>query len=151
MLPCPWCHEVNATTLFPRRDRLGEESFRYLRCDRCGLVRVDPQPSGEELRRHYPEEYEAFQERRENWLFRLGRQRLWGRRVNAVQRHLPPVPGRVLDVGCATGEFLQALQQRGWSVAGLEPKPPGPESGWEALRSRSPPWRKPLSRQGPST
>lgn len=123
MLPCPWCHEASATSLFARRDRLGSEVFRYLRCDRCGLIRVDPRPSPEELLQHYPEEYEAFQERREKWLFRLGRKRLWTRRVRVVLRQRRGAPGRALDVGCATGEFLQALQQRGWSVAGVEPNP----------------------------
>jgi SAM-dependent methyltransferase len=30
-------------------------------------------------------------------------------------------PGSVLDVGCGTGDFLSALHQRGWRVAGVDP------------------------------
>jgi SAM-dependent methyltransferase len=123
MSTCPWCHTDSVTPLFARRDRLGTGTFSYVRCDRCGLIRLDPLPSWEELQQHYPEEYEAFQERRESWLFRLGQQRQWARRVHAVQRYWRRGPGRVLDVGCATGEFLAAMQQRGWSVAGIEPSP----------------------------
>jgi 2-polyprenyl-3-methyl-5-hydroxy-6-metoxy-1,4-benzoquinol methylase len=30
-------------------------------------------------------------------------------------------PGRLLDVGCQHGLFLEAMQKRGWNVAGVEP------------------------------
>jgi 2-polyprenyl-3-methyl-5-hydroxy-6-metoxy-1,4-benzoquinol methylase len=120
---CPWCHTDSAICLFSRRDRLGAGTFPYVRCDHCGLVRLDPMPSWAELQEHYPEDYEAFQEVRENWLFRLGRQRLWSRRVHAIQRHLRLESGSILDVGCATGEFLEVMQRRGWTAAGIEPNP----------------------------
>jgi 2-polyprenyl-3-methyl-5-hydroxy-6-metoxy-1,4-benzoquinol methylase len=132
MSSCPWCHAVRATPLLQRRDRLGTDAFHYLRCDRCGLVRLDPRPSPEEMARYYPQEYEAFQDRRENWFFRLGRQWLWSRRVRAVLRHMPS-PGQVLDVGCATGEFLEAMQRRGWAVAGIEPDPPAARQAQQRL------------------
>ncbi len=120
MARCAWCQEEKATLLFSRPDRLGRESFRYLRCERCGLVRLDPRPSAEALANFYPEEYEAFQAPRENRLFRWGRRRLWSKRAAAVRRYQPQ-PGRALDVGCATGEFLALLREQGWQVQGIEP------------------------------
>ncbi len=125
MSGCPWCHHTAAVPLFSRRDRLGEDTFSYLRCAQCGLVRLDPRPSQEALSRYYPADYEAFQERAENWLFRLGRHRAESRRLHAIRRHLSTWPGRALDVGCATGDFLALLQRHGWSVAGIEPHAAG--------------------------
>ena len=137
MSACPWCHSKSSTLLLSRRDRLGAGTFHYVRCDRCGLVRLDPLPSWAELQGHYPAGYEAFQERHEGWLFRLGRQRLWARRVGALRRHLQTDPGHVLDVGCATGEFLSTMQQRGWSVAGIEPSPSAAARAREQLGAES--------------
>ena len=42
------------------------------------------------------------------------------RRARLVEEH-SPAPGRVLDVGCAAGFFLEVMANRGWDVFGLEP------------------------------
>jgi SAM-dependent methyltransferase len=44
------------------------------------------------------------------------------------ERHLDKIdafssPGRVLDVGCATGDFLTIARERGWTVFGVDPSP----------------------------
>jgi len=36
-------------------------------------------------------------------------------------RHMPRVPGKVLDVGCGNGRFLLRALQAGWDVMGIEP------------------------------
>lgn len=132
MTACIWCGQEEADLLFSRRDRLGDEVFSYFRCAGCGLIRLEPRPSSAEMSRYYPEEYEAFQDRRENPLFRWGRRRLWHRRVQAIRRYLPQ-PGRALDVGCATGEFLEILRRQGWRVTGLEPNPQAAEQARRRL------------------
>jgi len=45
------------------------------------------------------------------------------RKVAASMQRLPV--GRVLEVGCASGRFLEYLRQRGWEVHGLELQPKG--------------------------
>jgi SAM-dependent methyltransferase len=40
--------------------------------------------------------------------------------LRVLRSHCPP-PGRLLEVGCATGRFLMHAQRAGYSVMGLEP------------------------------
>jgi len=42
-------------------------------------------------------------------------------RTLAVHRAAGNTPGRLLDVGCATGVFLDGMRRRGWQVQGVEP------------------------------
>ena len=133
MAPCIWCQEERSTLLLERRDRLGSERFSYLRCDRCGVIRLDPQPPEERILRYYPPTYEAYLEPHDNWLLRLGRRRGWVRRIKGILRYLPVPVGSVLDVGCATGEFLEMMQQRGWRITGIEPDPQAAGHAWQRL------------------
>ena len=57
-LRCPICETQEKRPLFRGRDwEWGSgESFSFVKCARCGLVRTEPQPSPEELGRFYPEE-----------------------------------------------------------------------------------------------
>jgi SAM-dependent methyltransferase len=123
MTLCVWCAGNETEPVLERRDRLGEGGYHYVRCRECGLIRLEPLLSLEEKAHHYPPTYEAFQDRQKNWLLRLGRRWYWSRRVRAVRRFFMIPEGSALDVGCATGEFLEALQKRGWQVNGIEPNP----------------------------
>jgi 2-polyprenyl-3-methyl-5-hydroxy-6-metoxy-1,4-benzoquinol methylase len=83
---------------------------------------IDPQPATEELAAYYPEDYEAHVGTRRQqlgWLHRTVY--LYGiqKRHRAIMRYIPP--GRLLDIGCATGAFLDNMRERGWEVAGIEP------------------------------
>jgi len=72
---------------------------------------------------YYPEDYMPFAERKLRWWLRALVER-WGgvaRRRRAVERLLPS--GRILDVGCATGDFLTGMQKHGWDVHGVEIAP----------------------------
>jgi SAM-dependent methyltransferase len=121
MSQCIWCGASEADPVLQWQDRVEGRLHNYVRCRQCGVIRLDPRPSLEEAARNYPPTYEAFGDPRENWLFRLGRRRNWTRRIHALHRYLAVVPGDALDIGCATGEFLEVLQEQGWHVTGVEP------------------------------
>src|SRR5262249_36404199 len=44
--------------------------------------------------------------------------RMAARRLRWIGRY--QAPGRLLDVGCAAGFFIDEARQRGWEVAGIE-------------------------------
>jgi 2-polyprenyl-3-methyl-5-hydroxy-6-metoxy-1,4-benzoquinol methylase len=91
-----------------------ERPYCVLKCLHCGLVFVDPVPELTDLSTHYDEGYYA------EWMEgqKEQRSRMWGRRLKSLEKHRRP--GRLLDVGCATGTFLQLAQDSGWEVRGTE-------------------------------
>lgn len=119
---CDLCGLDEAESLLTGKDRLlgGEEEFGVVRCRNCGLIYTNPRPTQEEISRYYPSQYSAFAFS-QGGLVALLRRTLLEREARSM-RNLIGEGGRVLEVGCGTGEYLAALQQmRGWSVMGLEP------------------------------
>jgi SAM-dependent methyltransferase len=53
----------------------------------------------------------------QEWLWRVAQ-----RRIAMIER-VTGVRGSLLDVGCGTGEVLQAARESGWDVQGIEPEP----------------------------
>jgi SAM-dependent methyltransferase len=114
---CPACGGGRWTTVW--RGSL----WRLLRCRSCGLARVWPLPTPGTLKPLYSERY--F---KENYLAsrfsRLAHFRsLWEELEPPPLR--PPsgaaARGRLLDVGCGPGFFLEVAAERGWECWGVEP------------------------------
>jgi SAM-dependent methyltransferase len=110
---CPACGQHHLRPLY------AQAALPLKICD-CGLVSLHPQPTEEELRALYSADYYA------SWGIagdepnstRLMKRATFASRL-AV---LPPgvKPGKVLDVGCATGAFLDVARDAGWDVYGVE-------------------------------
>jgi SAM-dependent methyltransferase len=86
-------------------------SWSYYACHGCGLWWIDPVPDAAVLANAYPADYHAYQVA-ENQLQRTLKSRYWAgkaRRLAARAGHT----AKVLDIGCAHGEFLTALRDAG--------------------------------------
>lgn len=97
--------------------------FHIVRCGECRLLYLNPRPDALELSHYYPTDYEAYQRGSvENgpWWRRWARLYGLDKRCRAVTRFVSS--GRLLDVGCATGDFLMRMRHHGpWELMGLEP------------------------------
>jgi len=99
-----------------RRRLVTKRGFEVVRCTECGLVYVWPQPTREELEAVYSAGgYHAEVDEAE-------RRRYFARRLRQIEE-LAPRRGRVLDVGCSKGCFLEVARDEGWDVAGVELNP----------------------------
>ncbi len=107
---CPLCGGARARHLVTAR------GCEVVRCLNCGLVFVWPQPAADELAGIYAnEDYHAEVDEAE-------RRGTFARRLRRIEE-LAPERGRVLDVGCSKGHFLEAAQERGWQAVGVELNP----------------------------
>jgi len=108
------------------RERLDERvgyRFKNNRCLDCGLVYVSPR-----LRQEWRSTFNSWDvicDRGLEYDAQASYHILTAqRRLQRVERYLGG-PGKIMDVGCATGYFLDTARKRGWLVSGVEvdPKP----------------------------
>lgn len=128
---CNLCGSNQTALYYEGCDRQlgGAERFRQVRCQQCGLIYLNPRPSQDEIDRYYPDNYEPFtrfSRHRSGPLARWSYTRYLDKRCKAVMRWKSS--GRLLDVGCATGEFLARMTEYGWQVQGVELSPTAAET-----------------------
>lgn len=115
---CPLCDADRPRELFRRPDHwheIADFAFPVVECRACGMGYVTPRPVIEDLPIFYPPEFYRADEGREEVLAAKADQ------LRAKARFLDGLaPGRLLDIGCTKGEFLETMRRRGWQVAGTD-------------------------------
>ncbi len=93
--------------------------FFILRCARCDLAHYLPRPVVDEdsFQLHDLQYYESTMKR-----LRPGLDYHSVKLLQLLGRYCAP-PGKLLEVGCATGLFLSNAHAAGYSVTGIEPAP----------------------------
>jgi len=121
LLDCPLCEARDFRELYVTRDQhYGTDGWhRVVQCTHCSLVFLNPMFSDQELAALYPGDYYAYQDnfRRPRW--KEVAKALLGYRIAPKEPQFE-VPGTVLDLGCGSGWFLQAMRARGWMTYGVE-------------------------------
>jgi SAM-dependent methyltransferase len=107
-----------------------EGEWQYLRCLNCGLVFLEPQPAKGFLQSHYQDYLPADPQGIESWRKLMAQ--VFAKSARLIQEQIP-VPGRLLDIGCGYGFFLEEMAQRGWQVEGIEISGTGLSYGREKL------------------
>lgn len=125
---CPLCAEARSQKLFEGADLLHALPGRFavVACVDCGLKRTSPRPTPEAIGYYYPDEYGAYLNTAvfsdptvsTGWRsivnFAKG---FFDTKANATPTM---VPGRMMEIGCATGTYLHQMAQQGWRVEGIE-------------------------------
>ena len=113
---CPRCEGEGYRTLYRGADRLyrtTSRNFSVVECNSCGLMRLDPFPTPDELRSFYPESY--WWEHDDSLVNRLAeryRRVVMGDHVRFARAAVES-GGALLDIGCGGGSFLAAMQDQG--------------------------------------
>lgn len=121
---CPRCGSSgHREGLIVRDHSISKEEFILTDCIQCGLRFTNPRPATDTIGAYYKsDEYISHSNTSKSLqdkLYQLARRlalRKKYRTIHTLQAH-----GKVLDVGCGTGEFLSYLMSRGYLVEGVEP------------------------------
>lgn len=123
---CPLCHNDHYRHFKTCRDHtVSGEEFDIVECEACGFRFTNPRPGPDELGQYYEsDDYTPHQDTSRGIIDILYR---WARHYTLRSKHrlitslAPNPPGRLLDFGCGTGEFLNLCRSKGWASHGLDP------------------------------
>jgi SAM-dependent methyltransferase len=128
---CPLCHGDASDYLTDTRDlHYGiDGQWRYQRCADCRVVFLNPAPSAEFLAGAYGDGYYSYQDFAPTPLWRRLLRTLTGFTPGSTGDPTFDLPGKVLDIGCGSGQFLYRMKQQGWEPYGVELSPRAAEVG----------------------
>lgn len=129
-LPCPLGCARGDKDLFTGGDLINglPGSFTVVKCCTCGLMRTNPRPTANTIGFYYPDNYGPYIQSRiqSNQAKTAGIIKSFLRPIaskifNFNMITLPIMkPGRMLEIGCASGLFLHHMANQGWQVQGIE-------------------------------
>jgi SAM-dependent methyltransferase len=112
---CVCCNSNEITNIFSK------ENFDYFKCNNCGLIFIYPVPL--DLEKVYTKEY--FTGGKEGFGYvnydndKEPMRSTFIKYLNLLEK-LYPQKGDLLDIGAASGFFMQMAKDRGWRVRGIE-------------------------------
>ncbi|HEX2533511.1 MAG TPA: class I SAM-dependent methyltransferase [Chitinophagaceae bacterium] len=123
---CPVCGSASINPLLTVRDHsVSKESFVIWQCAECTLRFTQDAPDEASIGRYYQsDDYISHTHTSPGLigtLYEKVRSFTLGQKAALIRRHTQKEKGRILDIGCGTGAFLNAMQQKGWTVTGVEP------------------------------
>lgn len=121
--PCNFCNSEDYIPLTQVLVSPIHETSWLVKCKKCGLAYINPKPTLERERGFYDLEY--FKPGEES-LWREYRLPLFKEALSRIESTIPSLPlrtgpgGRLLDVGCGKGYFLDLVRKRGWQGVGTD-------------------------------
>jgi SAM-dependent methyltransferase len=114
--PCPICGHSGTRQWLRAPDRLHGRPVKYtlVRCPVCSLVWLIHAPKPAEMRLHYTDAYQKL-------ISGAGGPnpaRRWRDRKTTLGKYKQS--GRLVDLGCSSGSFLECMRSESWNLCGIE-------------------------------
>lgn len=107
-----------------------KDQWQYLLCLDCGLVSLHPRPTPQVLMKNYEGYLSDQPEEISKWEMMM--KPVVRKSADLIESRSKTGGGKLLDIGCGYGFFLQEMKSRGWEVNGIEIS----QTGREYARNR---------------
>ncbi|SOD96553.1 class I SAM-dependent methyltransferase [Spirosoma fluviale] len=136
---CPVCDNSTFSPYLVCEDYLvSNQKFEIQQCQQCGFRLTNPRPDGNSIGAYYKsDQYVSHNDKGGgliNTAYRTVRNYTLQSKLNLINE-LTGKPGRIVDVGCGTGAFLESCQKGGWAITGMEPDPDARAMAKEKLQA----------------
>jgi 2-polyprenyl-3-methyl-5-hydroxy-6-metoxy-1,4-benzoquinol methylase len=121
---CPVCGSETSNLFLMAKDYFHTgESFSIVKCSGCGFRYTNPRPEPTELGKYYQSaDYISHSDSRRGLfasVYQMVRKYTLNRKKVLIGKFISR--GNLLDIGCATGQFLNFMAAEGWTTTGIEP------------------------------
>ena len=118
---CPLCDNADNKIILKGFDRLNglPGEFAIVQCLSCGLIRTTPRPDPSSIGFYYPDDYGAYEGSK------IKKIKPWKKKLHSIlnlnSNTIPDLKsGHMLEVGCASGSYMNKMRESGWEVEGIE-------------------------------
>jgi 2-polyprenyl-3-methyl-5-hydroxy-6-metoxy-1,4-benzoquinol methylase len=121
---CPSCGHNNYVTHLVLKDYfLSKEVFSIIKCTECGLLSTYPQPLPSEISKYYKSahyiSHATENKGLEAVIYNFIRKKTLASKTALIRKYSSG--NKLLDIGCATGVFVDYCQRHGFVAEGIEP------------------------------
>jgi SAM-dependent methyltransferase len=92
----------------------------YRKCTGCKVLFLDPAPTSDFLKRSYDDSYYSYQDFHAPPRWHAILKSLLFYDLGSTGDPIFDRPGRILDIGCGSGQFLMQMKLKGWETFGVE-------------------------------
>jgi 2-polyprenyl-3-methyl-5-hydroxy-6-metoxy-1,4-benzoquinol methylase len=121
---CPICNHAQFTPFLTCKDNtVSRETFQIVSCNSCGFKFTNPRPEVSDLGKYYKsEDYVSHSNTNKgfiNYTYQSVRKYTLLKKLQLISKYFRT--GKILDIGCGTGEFLNTCKNAKWQTMGIEP------------------------------
>jgi 2-polyprenyl-3-methyl-5-hydroxy-6-metoxy-1,4-benzoquinol methylase len=124
LIACPVCNASKISPFLDCADHfLSKEIFTIVKCEQCGFLFTNPRPSADQLGNYYQSPEYISHSNAKKGMMNLVYQRVRKYTISRKHKIISKISTgkRILDIGCATGEFLNFMNLKDWETVGIEP------------------------------